>query len=114
MFSKLAITAALSALLAVATALPAPKDGDSGGKCTTGKIHCCNTVGRSDDSSFTNNLPSLVQGLIKGLDTVIGVDCDPITIIGGTLAGTCSAHPVCCENNSTGGLVNIGCVPVTA
>ncbi|TBU46837.1 fungal hydrophobin [Dichomitus squalens] len=114
MFSKLAITAVLSALLAVATALPAPKDGDSGGKCNTGEIHCCNTVGRSDDSSFTKYLTPLVQEAIKDLTTVIGVDCDPITVIGATLAGTCTAQPVCCENKSLGGLVNIGCVPVTA
>ena len=103
MFSKLAITAALSALLAVATALPAPQIDNSVGACNTGSLQCCNSLGSSQDSSFTQELPELIQVLVKGLDVVVGVQCDPITVIGATLSNTWSV-----SSYLSPGLQNLG------
>ncbi|TBU23872.1 fungal hydrophobin-domain-containing protein [Dichomitus squalens] len=113
MFSKLAITAAIAGLLAVATALPTPTDGGSAGMCNTGPVQCCNSVGSTTDSSFTSGLGEFLQLALKDITADIGVQCSPITAIGGSLTSTCDAHPVCCENNSKGGLINIGCIPIT-
>ena len=88
MFSKLAITAVVSGLLAVATALPMPGDGGAAGTCSTGPIQCCNTVGSTTDQSFTSGLGPLIQVLLKDVTAVVGVDCSPISVIGGAITHT--------------------------
>ncbi|KAM5543556.1 hypothetical protein V8D89_002807 [Ganoderma adspersum] len=112
MFSKLALTAVVSAFLAAVTAIPTP-DATGAGQCNTGPLQCCNTVGQSSDSSVTAGLPALLQVVLKGLNVPIGLNCDPITVIGAGISSSCKSEPVCCSDNSTGGLINIGCVPVS-
>ncbi|KAF9017498.1 hypothetical protein BDP27DRAFT_1355860 [Rhodocollybia butyracea] len=41
---------------------------------------------------------------------LIGLTCSGINIAGG---GTCSAQAVCCTDNAVGGLISVGCAPVT-
>ena len=86
MFFKLALTAVVSALLAAATAIPTPDGG--AGVCNTGSLKCCNTVGKSSDPAVTSGLPSLLQVVLSGLDIPIGVNCDPITVIGAGLSSS--------------------------
>ncbi|KAI1784171.1 fungal hydrophobin-domain-containing protein [Ganoderma leucocontextum] len=105
------LTAVVSALLAAVTAIPTP--GAAAGSCNTGPMQCCNTVGQSNDPAVTQGLPALLQVVLRGLNVPIGLNCDPITVIGAGFSSSCKAQPVCCENNSVGGLVNIGCVPVS-
>ena len=111
MFSKLALTAVVSALLAAATAIPTPDGG--AGSCNTGALQCCNTVGQSGDSAVTAGLPALLQVVLKGLNIPIGLNCDPITVIGAGISSSCKAQPVCCSDNSSGGLISLGCVPIS-
>ena len=99
MFSKLALTAVVSALLAAATAIPTP-DGSAAGTCNTGPLQCCNTIGQSSDDSVTAGLPALLQVILKGLNVPIGLNCDPITVIGAGSGSSCQANPVCCDDNS--------------
>ncbi|PIL23073.1 hypothetical protein GSI_14381 [Ganoderma sinense ZZ0214-1] len=110
MFSKLALTAVVSAFLAVVTALPTP--GAGAGKCNTGSLHCCNTVDKSSDSSVTGGL-SLLSVFFKEIDAAIDLQCSPINVIGVGSSSSCNAQPVCCENNAVGGLVSVGCIPVS-
>ncbi|KAK7015103.1 hypothetical protein VNI00_019228 [Paramarasmius palmivorus] len=92
MQSKLFSLAAL-ATLAAATGIPASE-------CTTGPIQCCNTTGKASDPSIAKVL-SLLGVVAQGVDVLVGVTCTPVTVIGAGGSG-CSAHPVCCTDNSHG------------
>ncbi|RPD65516.1 hypothetical protein L226DRAFT_557796 [Lentinus tigrinus ALCF2SS1-7] len=80
------------------------------GDCNTGPVQCCNQTFDTQHHS-----PDLLTGLL-GVDVgdltgLLAVQCSPINIIG--IGGVqCDATPVCCSNTASGGLVNIGCVPV--
>ncbi|KAE9407588.1 fungal hydrophobin [Gymnopus androsaceus JB14] len=86
---KLAFVSAALATLAVAT--PAFPRGGSGGEpassCSTGPVQCSTLLG-------------LLGIVLQDLTVGVGLTCDPIT-------------SVCCQDNSHGGLISIGCVPVT-
>ncbi|KAI0714441.1 fungal hydrophobin [Cerioporus squamosus] len=79
------------------------------GSCTTGPVHCCNQVEKANSS-----VVSLILGLLDIVldpDVLVGVQCSPISAVG-VGGSSCSAHTVCCENNSQGGLISIGCIPI--
>ncbi|KAF8154175.1 fungal hydrophobin-domain-containing protein [Crassisporium funariophilum] len=111
-------------MIASATALPRgdrdkgdkrkgdqPADNSSGGgQCNTGPIQCCNQVGTVDSLGLADDFEA--KGIvIDPFDAVIAVNCSPITI-GGVGGNSCNAQPVCCNNNTYNGLVNVGCVVV--
>ncbi|KAL5527865.1 hypothetical protein ACEPAG_6666 [Sanghuangporus baumii] len=79
-------------------------------QCDTGDLQCCNSV-QSAGSPAAAGLLGLLGIVIQGLDIPVGLTCDPISVIG-LGSASCSAHPVCCQDNSHGGLISIGCVPV--
>ncbi|EJD01673.1 fungal hydrophobin [Fomitiporia mediterranea MF3/22] len=117
-------------ILAVATPMPLPGGGSptskppattitvtatatetiTGGQCNTGPIQCCNSVQKADSSAVTGIL-GLLGVVIQDINALVGLTCDPISVIGLGSAG-CSATPVCCENNTFNGLIAIGCVPI--
>ncbi|KDQ62712.1 hypothetical protein JAAARDRAFT_122449 [Jaapia argillacea MUCL 33604] len=109
MFSKLSI--ALPAFLAIlAVATPTPNEPAS--SCTTGPIQCCDTV----ESASSPAAASLIKSLgivLQDVTAEVGLTCSPITVVGVGSGSACSASPVCCTDNSWGGLISIGCVPVT-
>ncbi|TFK82424.1 fungal hydrophobin [Polyporus arcularius HHB13444] len=99
-FSRALILAALP-LLAVATAIQG----------RGGAPSCCSTVGSASDPSIAKEL-GLLGIVLSGLDVLVGVDCSPITVIGVGSGGCSDGTTVTCTDNS-GGLVEIGCVPIT-
>ncbi|KIK53758.1 hypothetical protein GYMLUDRAFT_178516 [Collybiopsis luxurians FD-317 M1] len=101
------VTAALAALVA---ATPAPR-GEPASSCTTGPVQCCNTVTKASDPAAESVL-GLLGIVLQNTNVVVGLTCNPITVIGITGNGDCSAQAVCCQDNSHGGLISIGCVPV--
>ncbi|KAK7464764.1 sc3 hydrophobin [Stygiomarasmius scandens] len=105
-FTRLASLAAL-ATLAVAT--PTRRN-EPASSCTTGPIQCCNSVESASSSSVTK-LIGLLGIVLQDVNVLVGLTCDPISVIG-VGGDSCSANPVCCEDNSHGGLISIGCVPV--
>ncbi|KAF9478393.1 fungal hydrophobin [Pholiota conissans] len=107
-FTSLSVIATLAlASLAAATPTTAPPPTN---QCTTGSLQCCATTSTSNDPATANLLGLL--GIALGSATgTIGVNCDPLTIIG--VSGTsCSEQPVCCTNNSFNGVVALGCTPL--
>ncbi|KAE9407603.1 hydrophobin 2 [Gymnopus androsaceus JB14] len=105
---KLAFVSATLATLAVAT--PTLR-GEPASSCTTGPIQCCASTESATDPTAAGIL-SLLGIVVQGVDVLVGLTCSPITVIG---AGdsSCSAQAVCCQDNSHGGLISIGCAPVT-
>ncbi|KAG2754306.1 hydrophobin-1 precursor [Suillus brevipes Sb2] len=81
------------------------------GQCNTGSIQCCESVSKSGHGSVLDELLSVLNIDIP-FDTNCGVSCSPISVIGGGSGANCNQEPVCCENNSYNGLVNIGCSPI--
>ncbi|KAI0330323.1 fungal hydrophobin [Cubamyces sp. BRFM 1775] len=109
MFSRIA-TFALAALPILAAATPlAVRGGDS---CSTGPIQCCNQTATTNSASGSAIL-ALLGINAQDVDALIGLQCTPITVIGVATGNSCNAHAVCCTNNNVGGLVSLGCVPVS-
>ncbi|KDQ62743.1 hypothetical protein JAAARDRAFT_88337, partial [Jaapia argillacea MUCL 33604] len=96
------------AILAVAT--PTPNEPAS--SCTTGPIQCCNTVESASSPAAAGILKS-IGVVVQDVNALVGLTCSPITAVGVGSGSSCSASPVCCTDNSHGGLISIGCVPVT-
>ncbi|KAM5541782.1 hypothetical protein V8D89_004511 [Ganoderma adspersum] len=111
MFSRIAtLTLAALPLLAAATPLGV-RGGEPPSSCSTGPIQCCNTVEQGNAPSAAAIIALL--GLVLQDPTVlVGLTCDPINVIGVGGGGSCNANAVCCQDNSNGGLISIGCVPV--
>ncbi|KAJ3914894.1 hydrophobin 2 [Lentinula edodes] len=105
---KLAFVSAALATLAVAT--PAPRD-EPASSCSTGPVQCCDSV-ESATSSPVAAILSLLGIVLQDLNVNVGLTCSPITVIGAS-GSSCSAQAVCCQDNSFGGLISIGCAPVT-
>ncbi|KAF9471134.1 hydrophobin-domain-containing protein [Pholiota conissans] len=59
-------------------------------------------------------LLSLVGVDVGSITGQVGVKCSPITVIGTGSGSSCTAQPVCCENNSFNGVVALGCSPINA
>ncbi|KAJ3512141.1 hypothetical protein NLJ89_g3696 [Agrocybe chaxingu] len=84
-------------------------------QCNTGPVQCCNSVGAANAGGLFGLLlgPVLnILGLsIDPINAIVGLTCNPISVIG--IGGnSCSAQPVCCQNNTFNGLIAIGCTPV--
>ncbi|CAL1699901.1 unnamed protein product [Somion occarium] len=110
MFSRLvAFVALASPLLAVATPAVIARN-EPASDCSTAPIQCCDTVTKADSADAAGVLGAL--GIVlQDIDALVGLTCSPISVIGVGSTG-CSASPVCCEDNSHGGFISIGCVPV--
>ncbi|KAJ3512144.1 hypothetical protein NLJ89_g3695 [Agrocybe chaxingu] len=56
-------------------------------------------------------LLGLLGLVVQPINAIVGLTCNPISVIG--IGGnSCTAQPVCCQNNSFNGLIAIGCTPV--
>ncbi|PIL29857.1 hypothetical protein GSI_08064 [Ganoderma sinense ZZ0214-1] len=90
----------------------AKPSGTSGGdyNCNTGKVQCCNQVSKANDSVISTILGLLGIGGVAD-DVLVGLKCSPLSVVGLGSGNSCSQRPVCCENNSEGGLISIGCIP---
>ena len=125
-FKHSILVALAIAILAAAT--PTRRN-EPASSCSTGPIQCCDTVEQASAPSATSILAS-IGVVVQNVDALVGLTCDPITVIGAgggswyvftvgfaasvanSLARS-SANAVCCQDNSFGSLISIGCVPVT-
>ncbi|KAI1789334.1 fungal hydrophobin-domain-containing protein [Ganoderma leucocontextum] len=86
-----------------------------GGECNTGSLQCCDTVAPASSPDMSGILSALgvAVDVLNGLgDGLVGTSCSPISAL--SLGGgvECNQSPMCCNNNTYQGLINIGCVPI--
>ncbi|KAI0663730.1 fungal hydrophobin-domain-containing protein [Cubamyces menziesii] len=86
-----------------------PSGSPGSGNCNTGPIQCCNQVSKANDNVISTILGLL--DLVIDPEALVGVQCSPLSVVG-VGGSSCSSTPVCCENNSQGGLISIGCIPI--
>ncbi|EIW52193.1 hydrophobin [Trametes versicolor FP-101664 SS1] len=106
MFAKLFTLFAL-AILAVATPAPA-----ADASCSTGALQCCQSVEPAGSEAVAPILAGLGV-VVQDLNIPVGVTCTAITVVGVGSGSSCSENTVCCDDNSFGGLVSIGCLPAS-
>ncbi|KAF9263101.1 fungal hydrophobin [Marasmius fiardii PR-910] len=102
LFNKF-VTVSAIATLAAATAIP--RDGASN--------QCCQQVQsvQQANSSGLSGLLSLLGVVLGDITLPIGLNCSPITVIGGGNGG-CNTNTVNCQGTAAGGLIGIGCLPI--
>ncbi|CAA7260205.1 unnamed protein product [Cyclocybe aegerita] len=108
-FKVSVLTAVALSTLAVGTPVKRDESG-GGGQCNTGPVQCCNSVQQASSSPIYQLLGLL--GVVAGpIDALIGLTCNPISVIG--IGGnSCTSQPVCCTNNNFNGVVALGCTPI--
>ncbi|KAK1222961.1 hypothetical protein PQX77_014161 [Marasmius sp. AFHP31] len=96
-FTKLFALCAMTTL-AAATAVVKRTGGGEGGEGNCPKVQCCKSTTKADDPVVTALLTKL--GISIGdVNVLVGLDCFPITVLGGG-NGACSDRTVYCEDNS--------------
>ncbi|KAI0355207.1 fungal hydrophobin [Trametes cingulata] len=109
MFSR-AVALAIAAMPLLAAATPAPLEARQ--TCSTGAIQCCQTTTTANSASAAAIL-GLLGIVVQDVTAIVGLNCSPINVVGVGGSDACSAHAVCCDDNSHGGLISIGCLPVS-
>ncbi|EPQ52309.1 fungal hydrophobin [Gloeophyllum trabeum ATCC 11539] len=112
MFFTLTTLLSFLSLLLLAAATPLKRQSS---QCDTGTLQCCKQV-QPAGSDQHNTLQGML-GLTGSLANLpIGTTCSPINVGALGQGASCDAEPVCCEDSSSGGPLNLasaGCVPVT-
>ncbi|PPQ99482.1 hypothetical protein CVT24_005273 [Panaeolus cyanescens] len=118
-FKALLITSAVSALAAATTtrtvtvtAPPPSQTPPPASQCNTENLQCCDTL-QAADNSILSPIFGLLNIIVEPITALVGITCTPINVLGIGAGGACTAQPVCCQNNSFGGLIAIGCVPIS-
>ncbi|KAL0954014.1 hypothetical protein HGRIS_005170 [Hohenbuehelia grisea] len=106
MFVKVFVASALATL---AAATPTRRN-EPASSCTTGPVQCCNSSGKATDPAIAKEL-GVLGVVVQDVTAIVGLGCSPISVVG-VGGDSCSAAPLCCEDNSFKGLVALGCVPV--
>ncbi|KAF5358009.1 hypothetical protein D9756_001287 [Leucocoprinus leucothites] len=107
MFSRIFI-AALVALPMIVSATPTPSHHD-GGDCNVGELHCCE---HTSNMGPTGASAGGLLGIPLNLLPQIGMNCDPISVLG-VGGNNCAAQPVCCQQTAFSGLLNLfNCSPI--
>ncbi|KAI0350768.1 fungal hydrophobin [Trametes cingulata] len=114
MFSKFATAfTAITALAILAAATPAPNDIEARQTgCATGALQCCESVQSADSAAIAPILAALGV-VLQDVNIPVGLTCSPVSVVGVGGSDACSANTVCCDDNSFGGLLSIGCLPAS-
>ncbi|KII84815.1 hypothetical protein PLICRDRAFT_32095 [Plicaturopsis crispa FD-325 SS-3] len=90
----------------VTVTAPASTATEPASACTATNQKCCQSTADSD-SAAASSILGLLGVVLEGVEVLVGLNC--VSIVG----NACSATAVCCEDNSYGNLISIGCVPIT-
>ncbi|EMD36431.1 hypothetical protein CERSUDRAFT_115442 [Gelatoporia subvermispora B] len=81
--------------------------------CSTGSAQCCESVQSATSEGIVATLLGLLDIVAGDITGQVGLTCSPITVIGVGSGGECNSNVVCCSDNALGGLISIGCLPIT-
>ncbi|KAG2749248.1 fungal hydrophobin [Suillus brevipes Sb2] len=83
------------------------------GQCNTGEIQCCDNSTSYDsyDAQKAFDQVGLVD-VAAVVGAFVGLDCSGISVVGTSSGCEANQEPLCCEDNSYNGLVNLGCTPI--
>ncbi|TFK37483.1 fungal hydrophobin-domain-containing protein [Crucibulum laeve] len=110
MFSKVALLATAS-LAIFAAASPIAEAGSN--QCSTGTVQCCNSFQDAKSAQVTSLLSGLAGVDVGAITGQVGVECNPISVIGAGF-NSCKAQTACCTGNNFNGAVVVGCSPISA
>jgi Fungal hydrophobin len=78
------------------------------GNCSQGKVQCCNSIMSGQKAKTVSSLLDLDEFIGD-----VGINCVqlPVNVIGvsGAISNQCKSTPVCCQNVTQNGLINLGC-----
>ncbi|KAI6009964.1 hydrophobin-3 precursor [Pisolithus marmoratus] len=96
---------AIASLVALAVA------GSTGGtqQCNTGTLQCCDQVQQAATAQQLLDSFGLVD-VLAGVTGLVGVNCNPISVLAAGNGAQCNTQPVCCTNDNMIGWVNMGCM----
>ncbi|OCH87289.1 fungal hydrophobin [Obba rivulosa] len=100
---QFALLAAFTTLATLAAATPTSSGSSDA---------CCQSVGAANSDPIATILGGLGV-VVQDINAIVGVNCSPITVIGVGSGNACSGTTVSCSSNELGGLVQIGCVPIS-
>ena len=88
-------------------------------------------LGTQSNSTAGSTILAILGLNAQDVTGQIGLECSPVTVIGGAITSQCSQQPVCCQNNNIvsvgvewvcdgdglfsglkGGAVAVGCIPI--
>ncbi|KAK0447438.1 hydrophobin 2 [Desarmillaria tabescens] len=112
MFSRVFAATVVILTAVTSTAMAAPTTAtDTGGQCNTGSIQCCNQAGPANSLPLVVLLTGLFGIILPSVDVPVGLNCNPLSVIGAG-GNSCTQQSVCCENNNFNGLIAVGCTPI--
>ncbi|THV06849.1 fungal hydrophobin [Dendrothele bispora CBS 962.96] len=80
-------------------------------QCNIGSLQCCNAITDISNPAVQVLATLLGRPTLTTSDNLVGLTCDPVTVIG--IGGaSCSSQLVCCQDNSFNGIIAFGCIPV--
>jgi hypothetical protein len=80
-------------------------------QCTTKPILCCLTAGYRSNPAIDNVINVLGVPNV-GVNTLVGLTCTTIPVVGVGSGATCDAIPLCCAHNDYQGLIGVGKWPL--
>ncbi|PPQ73658.1 hypothetical protein CVT24_007634 [Panaeolus cyanescens] len=76
--------------------------------CNTGNLTCCSEI--QDVGSYDADIIAALVGVsVDDVTGQLGLQCNPITVIGVGTGGNCASTPVCCEQNFQNQLIGLNC-----
>ncbi|KAG9310811.1 hydrophobin [Chiua virens] len=82
-------------------------------QCNTGGAYCCDSTQTVQQAQNTLVAYNLVNAAAQ-IGGLVGLSCNPVTVIGTGNGCQAQQQPVCCQDNRENGAVNLGCSPANA
>ncbi|KAH6903240.1 fungal hydrophobin-domain-containing protein [Coprinopsis sp. MPI-PUGE-AT-0042] len=81
-------------------------------QCNGGSVKCCNSLLSSTEATKVYGLLLGLLGITIPANTIVGVHCSGVNVIGGG-GKSCTQQTVCCNGNTFSGLITLGCTPIS-